>query len=283
MPVVMKKLKKNMRKRDDAWFLNPASSKEIVQIAANLLKTHKLSGFEYVRIHNDGSGYQFFSNPNLIGYNQKKGVPITAPAPNEIISERFWYIPSKAGRYQQIYRDWKEEFGIETIINLIELHKGYYEMFTFISDEDMSLCASRLLNTRPEFETFSNSFRENAKLLLSQADRERISYSGDLLPNFHGYENDKDLENKQSKQVYQLVTQLLGEISRSYRTENKKLLSKRELQCVQLLVLGYTAGDIAHALSLSIRTIESYLESIRNKLQCSKKSEIISKVLRQIR
>lgn len=45
-------------------------------------------------------------------------------------------------------------------------------------------------------------------------------------------------------------------------------LSKREIDCLQLLVKGKTATEISEDLDLSKRTVESYIEKIKSKLGC---------------
>ena len=45
-----------------------------------------------------------------------------------------------------------------------------------------------------------------------------------------------------------------------------KGLSERELQCLCLLARGYTMKESAQELKLSPRTVESYLDNIKTKL-----------------
>lgn len=52
-------------------------------------------------------------------------------------------------------------------------------------------------------------------------------------------------------------------------------LSRRELDCVFYLLRGKTNKEIAKHLNLSSRTVESYLQNIKFKWQCEKKSHII--------
>lgn len=55
--------------------------------------------------------------------------------------------------------------------------------------------------------------------------------------------------------------------------------SKREKECIQFLLMGMTAKEIAKKLQLSHRTVESYLENIKYKTECPSKSQLISKIL----
>lgn len=56
---------------------------------------------------------------------------------------------------------------------------------------------------------------------------------------------------------------------------NNIYLSSREYQCVQLLKQGYTAKKIGKLLNLSHRTVEHYLENVKNKIGVSSKNELI--------
>jgi DNA-binding CsgD family transcriptional regulator len=56
-------------------------------------------------------------------------------------------------------------------------------------------------------------------------------------------------------------------------------LTPRELDCLYYLVKGNIKKEIAKQLKLSERTVEHYLESAKNKMMCSHRSELISKAL----
>lgn len=60
---------------------------------------------------------------------------------------------------------------------------------------------------------------------------------------------------------------------------NKFKLTERECECVFLLIRGKTAKEIAGLLSLSKRTVESYIENIKNKMNCQNKVEILVKAI----
>ncbi|WP_232051862.1 response regulator transcription factor [Aquicella siphonis] len=56
-------------------------------------------------------------------------------------------------------------------------------------------------------------------------------------------------------------------------------LTKRECECVFLLVRGKTAKEMADLLLLSKRIIESYIENIKNKMNCQNKAELLVKAV----
>ena len=61
--------------------------------------------------------------------------------------------------------------------------------------------------------------------------------------------------------------------------ENKYALTNRECECVFLLIRGKSAKEIGALLSLSTRTIESYIEHIKNKMDCKNKAELLVKAV----
>lgn len=57
------------------------------------------------------------------------------------------------------------------------------------------------------------------------------------------------------------------------------LLSKRQKECLHYTLLGKSAKEIGKLLNISHKTVEMHLSSIREKLFCNSKSELICKVV----
>lgn len=55
----------------------------------------------------------------------------------------------------------------------------------------------------------------------------------------------------------------------------KKNLTQRQYDCLYYLARGMTIKEISHELKLSSRTVEHYLETVKNKLNCRTRSELI--------
>lgn len=68
--------------------------------------------------------------------------------------------------------------------------------------------------------------------------------------------------------------------AKSHGESNYFKLSKQQLKCLKLLLRGNTYHRISQELSLSPRTVESYINEIKVKMNCHKKSQIIETALK---
>lgn len=93
------------------------------------------------------------------------------------------------------------------------------------------------------------------------------------------------IKNYQEKLTNKLLTAISAEkLQQSFANKNTKQsigapLSRREKECIRLAMLNHSAKEIGKILSISNRTVEDYLENAKNKLGCSKRSELIQAAL----
>ena len=60
------------------------------------------------------------------------------------------------------------------------------------------------------------------------------------------------------------------------------LITVREADCLLHFAQGKTIRGTAEALALSPRTVESYLNSMKHKLQCQSKSDFVQKIIANV-
>jgi DNA-binding NarL/FixJ family response regulator len=56
-------------------------------------------------------------------------------------------------------------------------------------------------------------------------------------------------------------------------------LTKQQMACLKELALGFTQKQMAKNLGLSQKTVEHYLDAVKNKLQCKTRSELIMQAI----
>jgi len=65
-----------------------------------------------------------------------------------------------------------------------------------------------------------------------------------------------------------------GRLSLGKQLDNQYLTS-REIDILKCLLQGYSAKETGVELEISYRTVESYINSLKLKLRCNKKSDLI--------
>jgi DNA-binding CsgD family transcriptional regulator len=131
---------------------------------------------------------------------------------------------------------------------------------------------------RPDLlEKFAYYFNEKARALISKSDRILLPPSAVNLEVSTINTIEKCYEKKHLK-----INKFLQEINftRHQCINFAKLygLSKREIDCLLLVIEGKIAKQISYILGLKLRTVESYLENIKLKTNCRTKMDLIIKV-----
>ena len=67
----------------------------------------------------------------------------------------------------------------------------------------------------------------------------------------------------------------------AYITKKYKKFSKRETECAYYLVRGMTYKEIGNILNISTKTVEYNIDNMKTKLDCYKKSQLVSKILEE--
>lgn len=166
---------------------------------------------------------------------------------------------------KRVLKDGKEIFNLDQGVILIEKSPDAVEFFGFSGNKADCSLDKLYLNHPWVLKSFAGHFKKELKHILSQMEEE-----ADTLPHLKGmdfYSDQLIHPDIPSDTLLDYLKDLGLKIGS---------LSKRERECVKLLVQGKTAKESAALLKLSHRTVEFYFENIKNKLSCSTKQEILS-------
>jgi len=160
----------------------------------------------------------------------------------------------------------KNYFGIAHFLSFTKEHDDHYMMAAFGTYAGNDRIIDYYLNNIDVLERFISYFKQQANGLIKSSKK-----PGNLivLPEYvdKGFKLKPDNKNRDKE-------------SFAYLNIHKNLFSKRELDCIEHFTLGATIRETADKLLISPRTVETYLENIKDKLGCNKKSELISKLLK---
>lgn len=157
------------------------------------------------------------------------------------------------------------KFKVNFTINIqIKTSEGM-ESYGFGVKHNDSRANEHLLNELPLIHKFFDYFkRENKKLLQIYHDHQ-VDLSSLLGPHFNEAPN------------AHISCERKIELLKQFGLENALLLTLREREILKFLAYGYPASHISKELHNSYRTVENHIATIKLKLDCNSKVELIKK------
>lgn len=240
-------------------------------ICKPLFKKYRVSGFSYSRVFQDGSRSELWNKADALYHTflRKKYIADTYTPDNYNDDERYIFLSEKIKncpdevnrKYTKQLLDQKELFNNDNCFMIVSKNVKLCEYFIFYTPPDYKSAVNFYLNHIDELENFAKNFKEESRTLIEMADEERI-----IKPWRYGN---------------------LDSSSKSLSTPRKRLdinadikLTKREIQVAHLMIEGKTAKESASYLDISTRTVESYIENIKDKLACNRKGDLIMKLIK---
>lgn len=250
-----KKTTKDIGNSDHFFY---SSSPEINEIIKPLTDFFGLSSFVYQKNFLDGSEIRLSNQPKWIHhfYANKlyqKSVFETHPQRFEKTHIIWAALPQHKGVLKEA-----REFNIDHGITFVEPCSDGCEFFFIGTTSDKPEVMAHYLNNIDILERFLVYFRDKAAPLIKEAHQHRLT-----IPN-------KFIEAPQ--------TNLIGNFDRSAFLQAiniKHPFTPREIACIELLLKGYTLKMIAQELDISVRTVETHLDHIKNKVGVSSKAALV--------
>lgn len=171
--------------------------------------------------------------------------------------------------YKEIIIQEGLKFNMDLGITLIQKMEDGVEFFGFSGSKHTSALNKLYLNHQSLLLSFASHFKEQHTITLKNL--EEVALSLAILKG-------KKLERKsvQPQLNDDSLHTFLKAIGLSQQIAYTAQLSRREKQCLKCLLNGKSSKETAALLGLGTRTIESYFENIKRKLDCWGKNEIFS-------
>lgn len=168
--------------------------------------------------------------------------------------------------YQKYVDIGVKNFNINQSLLFWEKAQDCVEGYGFASHLPSNTFESLCINEMPLLKLFVKKFREEFDPLICKMSEELVDIASLIGPTF--YENNSNIQTSPIDRKLFLKQFQLSQILE---------LSNREKEVLFLVSKGLFAVQIAEHLQLSKRTIEHYIENIKNKLNCFSKAELIQK------
>ncbi len=226
-------------------------SRDVKELAAPL-NDLKISYFTFTRIEKSGGRIYLSNTPETLqmyfqGEYYRVGNVEGDPSKYKSQVVMWDTLPN-----QYIYNEIPRAHNIDHGLFLIDPHEGYCDFYGLATQKGNDRIINTYLSHMEELKNFAKSFPERAEKLIRTADENKI-----ILP-FNPHVNDDDFN--QSHWSYE---------------SQRVALSQRQFEIAGLLLKGNTVKEIAKVLQLSPRTVESYINNLKDKLNCSNKTALI--------
>jgi len=257
--------------KDSHFFLS--TGQEIDSIA-NPLKEHLgVSSLVYQRNYNDGSEIRLTNQPTWTKEFYKQGyyhVSGFEKHPSQYQSGiAVW---SSLTHHQPILAA-ARQFNIDHGITLLQKTADGIEYFFLGSTSDKPQVTNLLLNNLEFLHRFTAYFKEQAAPLLKKAYENRVIIPQKYLAVSSDEQGIPSVQNLKKIDVKNILK------VKRFQIDNNLTLSAREISCAKLLLQGKSARLIGEELFLSPRTVETYLQQLKDKLHCQSKVELINTLI----
>lgn len=158
------------------------------------------------------------------------------------------------------------KFNIWNGISFIKRSEGYIERFCFAADINNYHINSFYINN-------INLLKRFIRYFLTEIDTINKDYNESQLAIFA---NQISIEQSNAINPAKIISLSINNDFPVFLTKNcNKKLSRREVECLRYLYEGKTSKDIAVTTNLSVRTIEYYLNNIKEKTGIYQRSKLI--------
>jgi DNA-binding CsgD family transcriptional regulator len=255
-------------------------SEEFADLCKPLADFH-INHFTYQKQFNDGSQVSLSNKPQWIAdyYNlQLYQTSLFEEKPsNYKATFNVW-----VGEYDlDVYRHGRSYYNTAHSITITEPCHDGCEHYLFSTPPEYQQAIQFLANNIDILYRFILHLKDRGARIFKTAHRSRLIIQ-------RSFENDPDkpfldlkfhqkmLAAKKSFLKHMPIHRYVFE----YGEDNGIKLSHREISCIKYLLQNKTAAETAELMNVSRRTIESYLDNIKVKLNCHSKVDLIQKVVK---
>ena len=256
-------------------FKYATSVDENIKLICEPIKCFGLSIFGYLKIFRDGTYLNLSNGP--VDYQKQyfenistQGVFFTQEAHQNAVAQnkvKYCIWPSYPNNDKQLRLLY--EHNMWHGFSLYYITQDYIEFGSFTFNRNYNGNINFFINHLDTLAKFFSYFKLVAKDIINCADRKKLAIypAGVSTDLFYSGAIDQN-EKRFYESMYSKKEQLL------HSKESNIKLSPREWQCIQGIKLGKSYKELANDLSLSYRTVESYINNIKNKTGKIYKSEI---------
>lgn len=244
------------------------------------LELFQINHFTYQKQFDDGSRISLSNKPQWIADYYNLALYQTSlfeKKPSEYKSGFNIWI----GDYDlEVYRHGRQNYNTAHSITITEPQHDSNENYLFSTPNDKQQAIHFLANNMDILYHFILFLKDRGRHIFKAAEKNKLnlyqSFQFDTQKS--KYIDDKNFyqEMMALKKLFYTNTPVQRYVFEKGEHKGVKL-SHRELNCLIYLLQNKTAKETAQLMNLSCRTVESYFNNIKNKLNCENKIELVQK------
>lgn len=253
-------------------------SHDFAELCKPLAEFH-INHFTYQKQFNDGSQISLSNKPQWIADYYNMNLYQTS------------LFEEKPSNYKAEFNIWLGEYDLE-VYRYGRIYYNTAHSIT-ITEPNHDGCEHYLFSTPPEYEQaihyLSNNMDILYRFILYLKDRGAAVFkaahtSKIIVQRSFEHKDDKSLLNDKFYQQMQAAKRNFLKNTPTPRfifeegEDNGIKLTQREISCIISLMQNKTAAETAALMNISRRTVESYLDNIKIKLNCNTKSDLVQKI-----
>lgn len=255
-----------------------ANDKKIKKTCAPLKDGLGFDAFYYSSHDLDGNFYQVTNTPEIAEFCFSTGLYKSHPyIKNPKFFSSGFVLPNSIDdiAYQKITERVKNKFQVDQIHMIVHKSEEKLELYGFSTTQMNLNLSNSFVNNLFLFKKFISYFHEEAQSIIKSARDNQVNIVSECGDSYHSFDNNRDMYGS----TINIEAFLSGMNKNQRMLALIKTLSNRERDCIKWLLKGRSASKIAKILHLSPRTVEFYLEQVKNKLGCSSKQELFDCLL----
>lgn len=261
------------------FYRSPLSDK-LKKTAAPLQECFGIDGFAYSLITPKGKFYQICNQPTLSEFYFSNKFYKSNPLihhPASYCTSTFFLSDLEDGTFKAHQQIMEKEFGCgeERVLAMYKKQGQNGQLFLFFTTNKNFTAIPNFLSNLPLLDKFCFYFLSEWRNDFKKLDRFALNIPEILGQNQFRCNPITNSYSAESK-IKRKFLHKLGIVS--HLEEPMPQLSTREHECLVLLLEGKTAKQMAQSLTLSARTVEHYIDNIKNKFGCLTKSELFTRV-----
>lgn len=230
----------------------------------------KITFFSHVRVWHTGIFKSLMTETSLSRFYIEQKYPIRFSLGKSILLNSGCYLlqhlPDISS--QQNLNLIREMFNLDHFIYLVDKQTKWDDLFILATTPENEVFVNLVFNNLDFIKQGLHRYKYNARELLEKSPG--VSYSSDCF-----IEHEKQCQYKIQMGRISLQKILMP------LNDREVSISRQEYHCLGLLIQNHSIKEIAQLMNLSPRTVETYLNNLKNKLHCQNNSELLGFIHKQ--